>query len=198
MPLGAEGNTRRLTAGAGGGHNPAMVTLPAKPSPPAMPDGYEIFWASPEVAVGAMPSKPEHIDLLKSQGLGAVLNLCAEYCDLPDIERSHGLAVRFLPVDDMGVPPDAELDQALDWLEKRLALGEKVFIHCRFGMGRTGTVLACWLARRGMCLTPGKGWRACPVSPGQHRFVRAYMLRHGLDPGQDSLWERLKRCLFGG
>lgn len=183
-------------------------TPPASASSCCLHDGYEIFWATPDVAVGAMPCKPEHLALLKEQGLGAVLNLCAEFCDLPGIEREHGLAVRYLPIDDMGVPDPAQLDVALEWLELRLSEGRKVFIHCRFGMGRTGTVLACWLARRGLCLTQAPGcapedptsrcdWRAKPVSVEQRRFVEAYLRRLGIAMPDRSLWRRVKACLFG-
>jgi protein-tyrosine phosphatase len=172
------------------------MMLPGK-SPPPLQDGYEIFWATPELAVGAMPCKPEHLELLKEQGLGAVLNLCAEFCDLPGVERESGLAVRYLPIDDMDVPDPAALDQALDWLDERLAEGVKAFIHCRFGMGRTGVVLACFLARRGLCVSGASSWRAKPVSPVQHRFVMEYLRAKGLAPADESLWGRLKACLFG-
>jgi hypothetical protein len=160
-------------------------------------DSYEIFWATPDVAVGAMPCKPEHLALLHAHGIRAVLNLCAEFCDLPDIEREHGLHVRYLPIDDMGVPDPDLLDDTLDWLDEQLAQDARVFIHCRFGMGRTGTVLACWLARRGICLSQTTGWRAFPVSHEQRRFVRNYLNRLGRNPRANGLWKHLKACLFG-
>lgn len=143
-----------------------------------LPDGFEIFWATPEVAVGAMPCKPEHLEMLKRDGVRGVLNLCAEFCDLADIERESGFAVHFLAIDDMDAPDPAALELALDWLDNLLAAGGKAFIHCRFGMGRTGTVLACWLLRTGLspeaCGQAVAGFRATPQSAAQRRFVKDY------------------------
>jgi len=167
-------------------------------APSCLEDGFEIFWATPDVAVGAMPCKPEHIALLKAQGIGAVLNLCAEFCDLPGIEGDFGLSVYFLPIDDMDVPALARLDEALDWLDRQLAQGGKVFIHCRFGMGRTGTVLACWLARHGTCLDARRAWRAKPATKVQLDFVSDYLRSRGVAPAENGFFSRIRACLFGG
>ncbi|WP_173087035.1 protein-tyrosine phosphatase family protein [Fundidesulfovibrio magnetotacticus] len=148
------------------------------------------------LAVGAMPCKELHLELLKEHGVNAVLNLCAEYCDLPDIEREHGLTVHYLPIDDYDVPDPQALDQALDWLNAQVRGGGRVYIHCRFGMGRTGTVLYCLLLGRGMRLSEIRravgNLPARPVSPVQWRFVEDYARRRGLAPTwRDSLAGRL-------
>jgi hypothetical protein len=38
----------------------------------------------------------------------------------------------------------------LDWLDESIYLGKKVYIHCRYGIGRTGTIVSSYLLRRGL------------------------------------------------
>ncbi len=38
----------------------------------------------------------------------------------------------------------------LDAIDKALDDGKKVYVHCWGGIGRTGTVVGCWLVRQGM------------------------------------------------
>ncbi len=164
-------------------------------------DGFEVLWVDKSLAVGAMPCKDEHLRLLRECGVGAVLNLCAEYCDLSDIEKTHGFQVHFLPIDDHDVPDPDRLEQALDWIEERLDAGAKVYIHCRFGMGRTGTVLYCLLLRRGLSQADVdrlcKGKPARPMNEPQWRFVSDFMARHGLScPQGEGLLARLARLVF--
>ena len=53
------------------------------------------------------------------------------------------------PIDDLDVPASVELTKAaLDAIDAHLAAGQMVYVHCWDGVGRTGTIIGCWLARR--------------------------------------------------
>jgi len=171
---------------------------------PACSDGFRLLPVGQGLAVGAMPCKEAHLDLLRAHGVSAVLNLCAEFCDLPDIEREHGLKVFYLPIDDYDVPDPEALDKALAWVRAQADQGGRVYVHCRFGMGRTGTVLYCLLLGRGLRLPEVeracKGLPARPVNAKQWRFVTDYARRRGLGATwRDSLpgrvLERVSRLL---
>jgi hypothetical protein len=56
------------------------------------------------------------------------------------------------PVPDFHVAAADELHPLLDELEERLAAGATVLLHCGAGIGRTGTVAAALLVRRGAAL----------------------------------------------
>ena len=53
------------------------------------------------------------------------------------------------PIRDHGLPQrPAQMVEILDELEAALGAGHRVYLHCRAGIGRTGTVIGCLLARR--------------------------------------------------
>lgn len=63
-----------------------------------------------------------------------------------------GRAVEYgrMPIQDFGVPSVAAMSQILDLLDRALGAGHVVYLHCWGGIGRTGTVVGCYLARHGM------------------------------------------------
>lgn len=67
-----------------------------------------------------------------------------EWLEAAGVEGLH------LPVPDFATPTDAQLAQAVDALEACLAEGGRAAVHCAVGLGRTGTVLAALLVRRGV------------------------------------------------
>ena len=117
---------------------------------PATFHAYPLTWVTGHIAVGGAPMSYEQLDSLKEQGVTAILNLCAEFCDLHDIEAASGFEVRYLPIPDEKAPDLPSLEGALAWLDEAVYLGKKVLIHCRHGIGRTGTVLNAYLLRRGL------------------------------------------------
>jgi ADP-ribosylglycohydrolase len=54
-------------------------------------------------------------------------------------------------IHDDGVPqaPHAMQD-TLDYIARALEVGHRVYVHCRAGVGRTNTVVGCWLRRGGL------------------------------------------------
>ena len=115
-----------------------------------MSDAYLATLVTDQLAVGAAPMSHEQLDSLRAAGIGAILNLCGEFCDLHDIECAAGFEVYHMPLADEEAPELAELEKALAWLDEAIYLGKKVLIHCRHGIGRTGTVLNAYLLRRGL------------------------------------------------
>lgn len=111
---------------------------------------YPVYWVTPHLATGPAPMSYDHLAHLKSEGIGAIMNLCAEYCDLHSIESHEGFEVYYLPVHDEEAPKLQALEDALSWLDEAIYLGKKVYVHCRHGIGRTGTVISAYLLRRGL------------------------------------------------
>ena len=87
---------------------------------------------------------------------------------------------------DMGVPSPDEMRRLLDLIDQALENGHTVYVHCWGGVGRTGTVVGCYLVRHGMTgeealawlrhvwrTVKQSGWHpATPETREQQRYVR--------------------------
>ncbi len=67
------------------------------------------------------------------------------------IARTLECSVSFdrMPIKDMGIPPRIEMARILDALDTNIQAGKPIYLHCLGGVGRTGTVVGCYLVRHG-------------------------------------------------
>ncbi|MFO0590555.1 MAG: cyclin-dependent kinase inhibitor 3 family protein [Polyangiaceae bacterium] len=88
---------------------------------------------------------------------GVLVSLCEPHelaflkiADLHARARAHGIAVEPFPYADGGVPGAlSDLASLLERMAGAVREGRTVVIHCRGGLGRSGTVAACALIARG-------------------------------------------------
>lgn len=145
--------------------------------------GYQVTWVTDQLCVGQAPMSHVQLDSIRKAGVDAILNLCGEFCDLHDIEADAGFEVHYLPLADEEAPGLIELEKTLEWLDEAIYLGKKVLIHCRHGIGRTGTVLNAYLLRRGLGhKLAGRALKKLKSKPAnfvQWRTVRKYGKQSG-------------------
>jgi atypical dual specificity phosphatase len=106
-------------------------------------------WLEPERVLGcAYPRDETALAALAWQGIALLINL-HERPHRPERLACHGLAELHLPVADFSPPSPEQLACGVAAIEQALAGGQRVAVHCGAGLGRTGTLLACYLTRRG-------------------------------------------------
>jgi hypothetical protein len=80
-------------------------------------------------------------------------------------------------IPDFGVTTPARMREILDAIDAALGGGRGVYVHCYAGIGRTGTVIGCYLVRHGMeareAMRAVSRWRGIrsPQSDEQEDFV---------------------------
>ena len=118
------------------------------------------------------------LDAIKAQGIDAVVNLCAEFSDLHDLEASSGFEVYYLPIWDEDIPKMEDMEKALAWLDEAIYLDKRVLVHCRHGIGRTGTFVTSYMIRRGLTIKAAskklKSSNANPSNYGQWKLLKKY------------------------
>ncbi len=108
------------------------------------------------------------LEALVDAGVRHVVNLMEEQrldnngkpLDYPSqmavIARARGISVTYShnPITDLGIPSREKMKSILDDIDAAISDGKPVYVHCLAGIGRTGSVVGCYLSRHDIAVGP--------------------------------------------
>jgi hypothetical protein len=100
--------------------------------------------------------------------------------------RDRRVIYERLPIPDMDTPTTERMREIQQTIAAALEAGRTVYVHCLGGIGRTGTVLGCYLVEHEVSVAEAlaeiqrrrrgtkDGWKKFPQTPAQVDFVKRW------------------------
>ncbi|MEM8534382.1 MAG: dual specificity protein phosphatase family protein [Chloroflexota bacterium] len=117
------------------------------------------YWVEPQrLLAGAHPGAGQEVHALVKAGITVFIDLteAGEWLAydelLPRLSTDSGSEMSYLrsAIVDRDIPTVVQMIAILDHIDASLQRDKLVYVHCLAGIGRTGTVVGCYLARHGL------------------------------------------------
>lgn len=142
------------------------------------PPRYRVLLAG-EVATSGKPRSVFQLVWLRGRGIRSILDLTETVSTFESSFSKLGGDYLNVPMVDHAPPTMNQITRSVSFITEQTRRGNPVLVHCRAGLGRAGTVAACYLVAKRRKSARGaidevRSWRPGAIEQAQEASVKLY------------------------